>query len=300
MVSLSMLGVSTDSDAALALGYGTIDIPLLDEIAEVLAIYAAYSKRGAERNEQTLLNALAALAVIESRIPYDYMVTAPYVLPFGITLTLAALSQPAIPVEQVENFSASILSTHAVMTRDTGAEVAVELTWNPATQPQATGLLVSRQAGQSQYLNTPRPATVHGYDPYLGLPPTQPPPNPSPSDLLPNLKDANGTVPLNGSTTTRYLAAGIDVVRALVRVDGGGHLTCGCCGDGSGTRQDFVGFPRSCRSAHIRNTSAVLVANRSVVELGGSLTGIDCDLWQFCSAGHQSGAHGLPQCAGDE
>ncbi len=211
VVSLSMLGVSTDSDAALALGYGTIDIPLLDEIAEVLAIYAEYSRRDTQLTEQILLRALAALAAIESRIPYDYMVTAPYVLPFGITLTLAALSQPVIPVEQVADFNASILSTHAVLTRDTGAEVAVELTWSPATQPQAAGILVSRQSGQSQYLNTPRPAAVHGYDPYLGLPPTQPPPNASPSDLLPNLKDANGTAPLDGSTTTRYLAAGIDV-----------------------------------------------------------------------------------------
>jgi len=68
VVSLSMLGVSTDSDAALALGYGTIDIPLLDEIAEVLAIYAKYSGRSAQVNEQTLLAALAALAAIESRI----------------------------------------------------------------------------------------------------------------------------------------------------------------------------------------------------------------------------------------
>jgi len=63
----------------------------------VLAIYAEYSGRSAQVNERTLLAALAALAAIESRIPYDYMVTARYVLPFGITLTLAALSQPAIP-----------------------------------------------------------------------------------------------------------------------------------------------------------------------------------------------------------
>jgi hypothetical protein len=207
VVSLSMLAVTTDSDAALAIGYGTIDLPILDEIAEILAYY----KDIAPEYDKYLLEALIALAVIESRIPYDYMVTAPYELPFGITLTLAALSQPPIPVEKVTGFEANLLSTHAVLTRDTGAEVAVELTWQPAIQPQAAGLLVSREAGQSEFLNTKRPVPVRGYDPYVGLPPVSPPADASPYDLLPNLKDAAGTVPLDGSAMTRYLAAGIDV-----------------------------------------------------------------------------------------
>ena len=43
VVSLSMLGVSTDSDAALALGYGTIDIPARFR----LAIYAAHTRPAA-------------------------------------------------------------------------------------------------------------------------------------------------------------------------------------------------------------------------------------------------------------
>ena len=207
VVQLSMLAVSTDSDAALALGYGTVDIPLLDEIAEILAYYKDIPRQ----YDKYLLDTLIALAALESRIPYDYMVTAPYVLPFGLTVNLAALSQPPIPVEAVNGFEANLLATHAVLTRDTGAEVAVELTWQPATQPQAAGILVSRESGQSNYLNTARPVPVRGYDPYVGLPPVSPPADASPYDLLPNLKDAAGTVPIDGSSTTRYLAAGLDV-----------------------------------------------------------------------------------------
>jgi hypothetical protein len=208
VVALSMMSVCTDSDAALALGYGTVDIPLMDAIAEVLAYYA-----GMRTNPgvSVLERAIGEVITAESLIPYDYMVTAQYVLPFGLTLQLAALSQPSVPVQPVTGFNAALLNSHAVLTRDTGAEVAVELTWNEGLDPQAVGLLVDRPGGQPQYLNTARPTHVGGYNPYLGLPPTPPPPNPDPSDLLPNLQDAAGTAPVEGSATTRYLVAAIDV-----------------------------------------------------------------------------------------
>jgi hypothetical protein len=208
VVALSMMSVSTDSDAALALGYGTVDIPLLDAIAEVLAYYASL---GENPGTSVLERVIGAVVQAEERIPYDYMVTAPYVLPFGLTIQLAALSQPSLAVQPITGFNAALLSSHAVLTRDTGAEVAVELTWNEGLDPQAVGILVSRRANHSEYLNTARTAGVGGYDPYLGLPPATPPANANPQDLLPNLKDAAGTAPVQGSATTRYLAAGIDV-----------------------------------------------------------------------------------------
>jgi hypothetical protein len=208
VVGLSMMSVSTDSDAALALGYGTVDIPLLDAIAEVLAYYASI---GTNPGASTLDAAIAKVMIAESLIPYDYMVTGQFVLPFGVTLQMAALSQPALPVQPITGFNAALLNSHAVLTRDTGAEVAVELTWDEGLDPQAAGLLVSRSANQSEYLNTARPTAVGGYDPYLGLPPGTPPANADPQDLLPNLQDAAGTAPVQGSATTQYMAAGIDV-----------------------------------------------------------------------------------------
>ena len=198
VVSLSMLAVGTDSDAATALGYGTIDIPALD---------AGGTAAGTTDNApRTVFAAAAAGGAV-----YDYMVTAPYVLPFGFSVELAALSQAAPQVAAASGFNANLLQTHAVLARDTAAQVAVELTWQPPASPQAYALLASRQPFQSVVLNTPRAAPVQGYDPYLGLPPASADPGTSPDDLLPNFKDAAGQLPIDASATTRYLAAGIDV-----------------------------------------------------------------------------------------
>ena len=142
---------------------------------------------------------------------FDYMVTAPYVLPGGFQILLAALSQPAAAVQTADDFSASLLATHAVVSRDTAAQIAVELTWQPPSPPQAYGLLASRAPGHAVVLNTPRKSPMFGYNPYLGLAPPQPVPGKSPADALPNFKDAAGHLPITGNAVTKYLAAGIDV-----------------------------------------------------------------------------------------
>jgi hypothetical protein len=205
VVDLSMLAVGTDSDAATALGYGTIDFPVLDSLG---------AARGAtDIAPQPVLEpaVFSTLADSAGNAEYDYMVTAPYVLPFGLKVELAALSQAAPQVAVASSFNADLLQTHAVLGRDTTAQVAVELTWQPPPSPQAYALLASRQPFQSVVLNTPRGAPVLGYDSYVGLPPASPAPGTSPDGLLPNFKDAAGQLPVDGSATTRYLAAGIDV-----------------------------------------------------------------------------------------
>lgn len=213
VVSVTMLAVSTDSDAATALGYGTVDFPglsgsqqvthqpTLDQPAPATAPQAA-----AEHAQvfHAILNVAAAA-------PTDFMVSAPYTLPLGIDITLAALSQAASAVQTADGFSATLAQQHAVLTRDDTAQTAVELSWNLPPTPQAYALLASRQPLTSVVLNTPRPTVVGGYDPFVGLPPASPDPTVPADEQLPGFTDAAGQLPVDGSHTTNYLVAGIDV-----------------------------------------------------------------------------------------
>ena len=216
VVGVTMMGVSTDSDAATALGYGTIDFPGLavtkgtktaGTAAEETAAHTATAETPAALAQHAVAFAAASVGITG----YDYMVTAPYVLPFGFELTLAALAQPASPVEEPAGFGASLAQMHAVLGRDSTAQVAVELSWQPAANPQGYALLASRKPFSSTVLNAARPASVGGYDPFVGLPPATPDPSLPADEQLPNFKDAAGELPSDGTATTRYLAAGIDV-----------------------------------------------------------------------------------------
>jgi len=197
VVSVTMLGVSTDSDAATALGYGTVDFPGLGARSEVAAEPAtAFEER----------------FLTFDPLVYDFMVSAPYALPLlGVELNLAALSQMAPPVKPPAGLAAKFSQMHAVLSRDSTAQVAVELSWQPAAEPQGCALLASRQPFSSTVLNAPRQPAVGGYDPYVGLPPASPDPGLPADEQLPNFKDAAGQLPLDGTATTRYLAAAIDV-----------------------------------------------------------------------------------------
>jgi hypothetical protein len=197
IVGLTMLAVGTDSIAATGLGYGTIDLPPL--------VGAATPATG-----------IATMAVIVNPgavfgTGWDYMVTVPYTLPWGTHFVAAALSQPALPAEPPVALGAIVKQVHAPLARDTTAPAAVKLHWAPPSQPQAGGLLVSRNPNTSAVLNTPRPPAVKGYEGYLGLAPTAPDPTLSPEDLVPNFTDTAALLPVDGSHVTRYLAAGLDV-----------------------------------------------------------------------------------------
>ncbi|HEX5191934.1 MAG TPA: hypothetical protein VFW09_03965 [Solirubrobacteraceae bacterium] len=231
VVSVAMLGVSTDSDAATGLGYGTVDFPALgagkpaetpvagqpgtppaaaQPVAPPVAPPVAATQVAAPPVLAEHADAFNTAASVGAAVT-DFMVTAPYVLPLGIELTLAALSQTAPAVQTADGFSAEIAQQHATIARDDTAQVAVELSWQDPAVPQAYALLASRKPLTSVVLNAPRPAAVGGYDPFVGLPPTSPDPNVPADEQLPSFKDAAGQLPLDGTATTHYLAAGIDV-----------------------------------------------------------------------------------------
>ncbi len=204
VVSVTMLGVSTDSDAATALGYGTVDFPGLGGGPEVAA--------EAEPKLEDEVRSLSFEASRVGLVGYDFMVSAPYVIPLlGIELNLAALAQVAPAVAPADGLAATVAQMHAVISRDSTAQVAVELSWQPAGNPQGYALLASRQPFSASVLNAPRPPSAGGYDPYVGLPPAKPDPSLPADEQLPSFKDAAGTLPVDGAATTRYLAAGIDV-----------------------------------------------------------------------------------------
>ncbi len=206
VVGTAMLGVGTDSDAATGLGYGTVDFPGLGSQAKP----DRPGERDAAPTSDEHAERFSARAGVAD-LTVDYMVTAPYVLSLGIDLTLAALSQVAAPVQIADDFAADLAQQHAVIARDDTAQVAAELSWDVPTVPQAYALLASRRPLTSVVLNSPRPVAVGGYDPFVGLPPATPDPSLPADEQRPNFKDAAGQLPLDGSATTSYMAAGIDV-----------------------------------------------------------------------------------------
>ena len=72
VVAVGMLSAGSDSEGATALGYGTAEFWEHTEIGQTPFVYPP--------------------GTVRTR--FDYMVTAPYILPFHGTLDLAALMQP--------------------------------------------------------------------------------------------------------------------------------------------------------------------------------------------------------------
>lgn len=206
VISMTMLGVGADCDSATALGYGTVDLPPQNDQSAA----AGPRPPGAAVPAPTT-SAPSPFAASGLAGGYDYLVTAPFVLPFGPELSLAALSQAAPGVEPVTGLGGSVSSMHAVLSRDSTAQVAATLTWQPSADPQGYALLASRRPSSSAFLNAPRSAGVGGFDPYLGLAPAVPDPNLPPDEQLPAFSDAAGQLPVDGTTATTYLVAGIDV-----------------------------------------------------------------------------------------
>lgn len=214
---VAMMAVSTDSYAAVSLGYGTVDIPPLELAAGHPAMVIAPVP------VQPLTVALprtpaaghpAAVPVhppIDAFSPHDYMVTAPFTVPW-FTVTLAALSTGQPPVEGPAGLTAAVKHVYAPVQRNTAAPAAVRVSWQPSAIPQGYGLLASRAPHQSEVLNAPRPAAVKGCDPFVGIAPTKPDPHIPPDQQTPSFSDTACTVPLKGpAVQERYLVAGLDV-----------------------------------------------------------------------------------------
>jgi len=200
ITGVSMMSASTDSFAAVSLGYGTVDIP-----------------PGAQRAADT--PGAVAIVVQTPTLPpaanyggWDYMVTAPFVFPFGLTVTLAALSTGELPVEAPVGMSGVVKQVQSPVHRNEAAPASITVSWQPSTMPQGYGILVSRAPNQSMVLNSSRPPGVKGFDPYVALAPLNPDPNTPPMLQLPNFCDTLAMLPLrNPPNNNRYLVAGLDV-----------------------------------------------------------------------------------------
>ena len=196
---MTMLAVSTDSDAATALGTAPSTSP------------GSPDSPGGQPRERLASSDGSRRTPAVSGV-YDYMVTAPYVFPFGLKLTLAALSQVAPGPCKPQPISPRSSRRCTPCSRATARHRSPS-SCRGSRHPRP-GL---RAAGQppaaftSIVLNAPGRRPSRGYDPYRrpaagharsGLPP---------AEQLPNFKDAAGQLPVDGTATTRYLAAGIDV-----------------------------------------------------------------------------------------
>jgi hypothetical protein len=201
ITGVSMMSVSTDSFAAVSLGYGTVDIPP--------------SPQGAAADVPGAVAIIVQNPTMPPGVGYggwDYMVTAPFVFPFGLSVTLAALSAGQLPVEAPVGMTAAVKQVQSPIHRNEAAPASITVSWQPSSMPQGYGILVSRAPNQSMVLNSSRPPVVKGFDPYVALAPLNPDPNTPPMLQLPNFCDTLAMLPLkNPPNNNRYLVAGLDV-----------------------------------------------------------------------------------------
>ena len=186
VVAVSMLGAGSDSDTALALGYGTTEFWEQRQLGGTELVYPP--------------------GTVRTR--FDYMVTAPFTFPFLGSLDLAALvqlqAQPAPPA----GLQASGLQANRAPALDAAATEAVQVSWALSELPAGFGVLRSRAPGDGVILNAARSAG--GHDPFI-------PQRPAPVDGAPPagvrtvFTDPVAPVPLSGSTTARYMVLALDV-----------------------------------------------------------------------------------------
>jgi hypothetical protein len=192
-----MMGVSTDSFAAVSLGYGTVDIPPRVDVPVP--------------PPSTNVPPAHVLPAADNFAGWDYMVTAPYTFPM-MSVTLAALSSGQPPVEAPVDLAAKGKQVHAPVKRNQPAPAVINVSWQPSSIPQGYGVLASRSPNQSVVLNAARDPSVKGYDPYVGIAPINPDPNIPPDQQIPNFSDTGCVLPLQAPPSNeRYLLAALDV-----------------------------------------------------------------------------------------
>ena len=192
-----MMGVSTDSFAAVSLGYGAVDIPPRPDTPGATPTVAVPPAH--------------VLPAADNFAPWDYMVTAPYAFPL-LSVTLAALSSGQPPVEAPVGLTAKVKQVHAPVKRNQPTPAVINVSWQPSSIPQGYGVLASRAPNQSEVLNAARDPSVKGYDPYVGIAPINPDPNLPPDQQIPNFSDTGCALPLKApATNERYLLAALDV-----------------------------------------------------------------------------------------
>jgi hypothetical protein len=191
ITGVAMMAVSTDCFPAVALGYGTTDIP-----------------------PQIPPSPLPSPAhpAVNNYSGWDYMVTAPFIFPFGLKEELAALSAGQPPVEAPAALRANVKDIQAPVVRDGSAPAVIQVSWFPPTTPQGYAVLASRSPNRSEVLNSPRPTDVGGFIPFVGITPLSSDPATPPDLQLPGFSDTAAALPLvPPDNNTRYLLAGVDV-----------------------------------------------------------------------------------------
>jgi hypothetical protein len=187
VVGISMLAAGSDTDAATALGYGTVDFPPDVKLGDADVVYPPGTVRTA----------------------FDYMVTAPFVFPFVGKVEIAALSQArAMPVPTAA-LQAARRQGNRAPGRDQAATESVQVSWQMADLPQGYGVLLSRRPADSAILNAPR-VIAGGFDPFIPLTP-DPVDGAAPIGARASFTDAVVDVPIGGSATSRYMVIGRDV-----------------------------------------------------------------------------------------
>jgi hypothetical protein len=191
ITGVAMVAVSTDCFPAVALGYGTTDIPPRIQSSPLPSpVYPAVNNYG----------------------DWDYMVAAPFIFPFGLKEEFAALSAGQPAVEAPLGLKATVKDIHAPVVRDGGAPAVIQVSWIPPTTPQGYGVLASRSPNESEVLNSPRPSDVGGYLPFVGITPISSDPSTPPEFQLPSFSDTATALPLAPpDNNTRYQVAGVDV-----------------------------------------------------------------------------------------
>ena len=143
---------------------------------------------------------------------FDYMVAAPFVFPFGLAMTLAALSTGQLPVEAPAALTSSQSQAHAPLERNQPIPAVIRVTWQVSAAPQGYAILASPASNQSQVLNATRSPSVGGYDIFVGLAPLNPDPNTPPDQQNPTFSDTECSLPIAApAVARRYLVAAQDI-----------------------------------------------------------------------------------------
>lgn len=178
-----------DGAVATGLGFGTVDIP-------------NHSRPYQPRQD--------ALPVGIELGAHEYMVTAPVELPGGAKLDLAAIGTRMSSPAPFASVAATQSIANRATTRDGQESITVRLGWAPTIEILGAGLLSRRAPAGTTLLNTPRPGSSDGFQPYL----TDHALGPDGFPLVtcrPGVTIGDEAVPLSGSATTTYAVAPIDI-----------------------------------------------------------------------------------------
>lgn len=189
VVAITMLAISSDNDASLGLGYGTLDFP-----------------------PSWKVNPMKEVQMPPGMIVpmVDYMVTATFVTPFFGKFELAALAQILPPPESAQALLAKVFSVNRARALDEDSSEAVQLSWNFPTHAQGYGILAQHGSAAADFLNAMRQFKAGGYDPYIPQQPVSINGLPS-SGRKATFMDSVSPVPKASSVTSNYLVIGRDV-----------------------------------------------------------------------------------------